>query len=240
VLRHVPPDQLVAVSMHIPLQSFDSPDSTANTVADRSALLKLLAARPHTVSFSGHSHTTERHHFGRSEGFDRDVPHQHHVLTAACGSWWSGPLDSTGVPVADSRDGTPKGFHVLSVDGNQYSTRYAPFGPATDLDMRIIVDNSGPQSVIFVDVFDADLRTRVIGEIEGEPSSTVELSRNGVADPYVVEEFARYRHMCKPWVAAAPSSHVWSGVLPHKLGGKSLIVRVTDENARTLTRHLTV
>ena len=97
-----------------------------------------------------------------------------------------------------------------------------------------------PQNV--VDVFDADLRTRVIGEIEGEPSSIVELSRNGAADPYVVAEFARYRHMCKPWVAAAPSSHVWSVVLPHKLksGDQTLIVRVTDENARTLTRHLMV
>ena len=91
VLRHVPPDQLVVVSMHIPLQSFDSPDSAANTAADRSALLKLLSSRPHTVSFSGHSHTTEHHYFGRTEGFDRNVPHHHHVLTAACGSWWSGP-----------------------------------------------------------------------------------------------------------------------------------------------------
>jgi hypothetical protein len=242
VLRHVPPDQLVAVSMHIPLQCFDTPDSAANTVADRSALLKLLATRPHTVSFSGHSHTTEHHHFGRGDGFDRNALHHHQVLTAACGSWWSGPLDSTGVPVADSRDGTPKGFHVLSVAGNQYSTRYVPFGPVADLDMRIVVDNAGPQSVIFVDVFDGDPRTRVTYEIEGEPSSIVQLSRKGVADPYVVEEFARYRHMCKPWVAAAPSSHVWSGVLPHKLtsGGKTLIVRVTDKDERTLTRRLAV
>jgi hypothetical protein len=242
VLRHVPPDQLIAVSMHIPLQSFDTPDSAANTAADRGALLKLLAARPHTVSFSGHSHTTEHYHFGRGDGFDRNVPHHHQVLTAACGSWWSGPLDSTGVPVADSRDGTPKGFHVLSVDGNQCSTRYAPFGPVADLDLRVIVDNAGPQSVIFVDVFDGDPRTRVTYEIEGEPSSIVQLNRNGVADPYVVEEFARYRHMCKPWVAAAPSSHVWSGALPHKLasGGKTLIVRVTDKNERTFTRRQTV
>ena len=135
------------------------------------------------MSFSGHSHTTEHHHFGRGDGFDRNVPHHHQVLTAACGSWWSGPLDSTGVPVADSRDGTPKGFHVLSVDGNQYSTRYAPFGPVTDPDMRIIVDHAGLESEIFVDVFDGDLRTRVICEIEREPSSIVNLSRNGVAGP---------------------------------------------------------
>lgn len=240
MLRRVPPDQLVAVSMHIPLQSFDSPDSAADTTADRGALLKLLASRPHTVSFSGHSHTTEHHYFGCSEGFDRNVPHHHHVLTAASGSWWSGPLDSSGVPVAVSRDGTPKGFHILSVDGNHYATRYVPFGTVADSDMRVIVDNTGPQSVIFVDVFNGDLRTRVTGEIEGEPASVIELSRNGVADPYVVEEFARYRYMCKPWVAAAPSSHVWSGALPQKLksSGKPLIVRVRYEDARTLTRRV--
>lgn len=241
LLRHVPDDQLVVVSMHIPLQSFDTPDSAANTVVNRRALLELLAGRPHTVSFSGHSHTTEHHDFGRSEGFGRDILHHHQVLTAACGSWWSGPLDSTGVPVADSRDGTPKGFHVLSVDRNQYSTRYVPFGPVADLDMRAIIDNAGPQSVIFVDVFDADLRTQITAEIEGDSSSSIKLGREGVADPYVVEEFARYRNLCKPWVAAAPSSHMWSGVLPHKLGsGTKVLVRVTSENGRTLTRNVTV
>jgi hypothetical protein len=242
VLRHVPLDQLIVVSMHIPLQSFDTPDSAANTVANRSALLKLLACRPHTVSFSGHSHTTEHHNFGGSEGFDRDVPHQHQVLTAACGSWWSGHLDSTGVPVAVSRDGTPKGFHVLSVNGNQYRTRYIPFGPVDDPEMRIVVNNAGPQSEIFVDVFDADSRTQVTCKLDGDASSLIELTRNGVTDPYVVEEFARYRHMCKPWVAAAPSSHIWSAVLPYKIGpdGEVLVVRVTRENTRPLTRHVAV
>jgi hypothetical protein len=122
VLRNVPPEDLVVVSMHIPLTSFDDPDSAPDNTVDRSALLKLLANRPHTLSFAGHSHTTEYHYFGDREGFSRDVPHHHHVLTAACGSWWSGPPDVSGVPIADSRDGTLKGFHVLSVDGNRYTT----------------------------------------------------------------------------------------------------------------------
>jgi hypothetical protein len=108
--------------------------------------------------------------------------------------------------------------------------------------MRIVVNNAGPQSEIFVDVFDADPRTQVTCKLDGDLSSLIELTRNGVTDPYVVEEFARYRHMCKPWVAAAPSSHIWSAALPYKLGpdGEVLVMRVTRENARPLTRHVTV
>ena len=84
----------------------------------------------------------------------RDEPHHHHVLTAACGSWWSGPFDPGGVPIADSRDGTPKGFHVLSVDGNQYATRFVPLGSAPEQHLRILISATDENTELFVDVFD--------------------------------------------------------------------------------------
>ena len=98
VLRNVPQDNLIVVSMHIPLQSFDNPDGAADTTVDRTALLRLLSDRPYSVSFSGHSHTTEHHYFGGKYSSVRDEPHHHHVLTAACGSWWSGPCRSNRRP----------------------------------------------------------------------------------------------------------------------------------------------
>jgi hypothetical protein len=212
-------------------------------------LLKLLACRPHTVSFSGHSHTTEHHYFGPSEGFDRDVPHHHHVLTAACGSWWSGPCDGRGIPVADSRDGTPKGFHVLSVDNNDYTTRFVPFGTIDDPDVRVIVRDTGANAhpdapasglVLFVDVFDGGPLTRVTCGIDGRSDSIVELERASIADPYVVDAFNSYRPMCKPWVAAAPSSHMWTLPLPQDFEAQrnSLVIRVTGNYGRTLVRRI--
>jgi hypothetical protein len=249
VLRNVPPEHLIVVSMHIPFTSFDDPDSAADTTADRGALLKLLSSRPHTVSFSGHSHTTEHHYFGPREGFGRNVPHHHHVLTAACGSWWSGPLDERGVPIADSRDGTPKGFHVLSVEENRYTTRFVPFGKISDPDVRIIVhdtdaatrpDEFAARPALFVDVFDGGPLTRVTCEIDGRPDSVVALERASITDPYVVEAFDRYRPLCKPWVAAVPSSHMWITPLADDFHSQRdrLVVRVTGNYGRTLVRRI--
>ena len=95
------------------------PHDPATNTADRADFLKLLADRPDTLSLSGHTHTTEHHYFGAEDGFAGPAPHHHHVLTAVSGSWWSGPYDHRGIAVADSRDGSPNGFHVLSIDGNR-------------------------------------------------------------------------------------------------------------------------
>ena len=62
VLAHVPAEHLVVVSMHIPLATYQDPTSAADNTADRNALLRLLSARPHTLSLSGHMHLTEHHY----------------------------------------------------------------------------------------------------------------------------------------------------------------------------------
>ena len=60
--------RLVAAFMHIPLQNYLDPDDPSMSVADRAKFLALLEGRK-TVSFSGHTHTTEHHYFGATEGF---------------------------------------------------------------------------------------------------------------------------------------------------------------------------
>src|SRR5262245_8091682 len=87
VLAHTPPEQLIVLSMHIPLRNYQSPASPADNTGDRGALLQLLSSRPYTVSFSGHMHLTEHHYLGAEDGFHGARPHHHHVLTAACGGW---------------------------------------------------------------------------------------------------------------------------------------------------------
>ena len=58
VLKEFPVDKLVVACMHIPLQTYvDQVDPIMNTV-NRGDFLRLLAGRPHTVSLSGHTHTT--------------------------------------------------------------------------------------------------------------------------------------------------------------------------------------
>jgi hypothetical protein len=223
VLRHVPRDELVVISMHIPLVSFAEPDSISDTTADRAALMRLVSGRPHTVSFAGHSHTTEHHYLGADEGFDGSRPHHHHVLTAASGSWWGGAPDARGIPVSDSRDGSPKGYHVLSVDGASYATRFVPFAPLGSPQMRVMVS----EGMLVADVFDGGPQTRVAYAIEGSGLAPVEMVRTRVADPFIVESFARDAHLSKPWVKPAVSSHIWTSPLDRRLadGTHRIVVR---------------
>jgi C terminal of Calcineurin-like phosphoesterase len=110
--------------MHIPLRNYVDPKEPAFNTVNRPDFLKLISGRPNTVSLAGHTHTTEHHYFGAEDGFVGPSPHHHHVMTAVSGSWWSGPYDHRGIAVADSRDGSPNGFHILSIDGQSYSTRF--------------------------------------------------------------------------------------------------------------------
>ena len=261
VLRHVPRDHLVVVSMHIPLVGYEDPTNPADTTGDRHRLLELLSERPHSVSFAGHSHTTEHHYLGRSEGFLRSDPHHHHVLTAASGSWWSGPKDRRGIPHSDSRDGSPKGFHVLSIDGNRYETRFVAAEDHGARALRVMIGCDRTDTLLapsasrgggcqlsrsecesarlLVNVFDGGPRTRVTLEIEGRTGCS-EMARDGVRDPYVAELFVRHPEACKPWVSATPSSHIWTAPLPAGLapGVHQVRIRSLDEYGRIDVGHL--
>jgi C terminal of Calcineurin-like phosphoesterase/Calcineurin-like phosphoesterase len=258
LLRHVLAHHLIVVSMHVPLASYEDPDSVSDRVANRSSLLELLSRRPHSVSFAGHLHTTEHHYLGLDAGFTRKQPHHHHVLTAACGSWWSGPPDRTGVPVADSRDGSPKGFHILSIDGNQYETRFVA---AAREQMRVLI--TSPDAIgsgaagcgrilsstiamaatssaqVVVDVFDGGPNTRVLLVVDGERSAEIELTRTYTPDPHIVEAFSDGGFVRPSWLQACPSSHIWVGGLPKGLavGRHVLMVRAIGEFGREHVSH---
>jgi hypothetical protein len=248
VLANVPEDRLAVVSMHVPLQSFNEPDGATTATADRSALLQLLSQRQHTISFSGHSHTTEHHYLGCSDGFEQDRPHHHHVLTAVCGSWWSGERDESGVPVADSRDGSPRGHHILSIAGNKASTRFVPAATAASQQMRVMLcrtSSSGDRPdvlantpikrcdlaamVLVADVFDGGPRTRVSFEMADRALAPMQAIKS--VDPYVAESYARAPHLCKPWVVACASSHMWQAQIPMDLapGSHRIAVIATTE-----------
>jgi calcineurin-like phosphoesterase family protein len=264
VLREWPVDRLVVVCLHIPLRNYLTPNDAATNTADRGELLKLLSGRPNTVSLSGHTHTTEHHYLGAEDGFSGTAPHHHHVMTAVSGSWWSGPFDHRGIAVADSRDGSPNGFLVLSIDGARYATRFQPANERSQ--MRIVLDSefhrdnkeiyrdfrmgqllgspipleSAFATNVVVNVFDGGPRTSV--EYRIGRRDPVRMERVVRPDPFVEEEFFRNEATKKPWVKAEPSSHVWVARLPGDLGAGThcVAVRVIDEYGREHRDHLVV
>src|SRR5215475_6165408 len=240
VLKETPADRLVVVAMHIPLRTYLDPKDPGVNTADKAEFFKLIGERP-CVSVSGHTHTTEHHYFGADDGYAGATPHHHHVLTAVSGSWWSGPFDHRGVATADSRDGSPNGFHVLSIDGNRYTTRFQPANEPNGRQMRITLDSEfhrgdrelsrelpmvallgspiARESVFATDVvvnfFDGGPRSKVAYRIGQR--APVTMTRETRPDPFVQEVFARNEATKKPWVKAEPCPHIWVARLPADL-----------------------
>ncbi len=258
-LSFVPDDRLIFLAMHAPLESyvFDSP------MADRGALFRLLAGRPNLYAVAGHTHTTEHHYFDSEDGFSGPGAFHHHVLATVSGSWWSGPFDPRGVPTTDQRDGTPNGYHVLTVDGTDVSMRYKAAGFPEDYQMRIVYDvahhglskdgmrdfrtgelfdgrftvDQLPAAELLVNLFDGGPKSVVRFRIDDGPY--LPMKRISRPDPYMVETFARNKATVKSWLTATPSSHLFSADVPDDLspGTYRVSVQATDEFGRQHHAH---
>jgi hypothetical protein len=214
LLAHTPQEKLIVVCTHIPLASSHADDPSCTT-SDTSALLRLLDGRK-AVSFSGHMHTSEHHYLPYPGG-----THHHQIITALSGSWWSGPFDPNGQPLSVSSDGTPHGWHELSIDGADYHTTFVP--ARDDAVVRAIVPGSANGAAatatietvsllsveggLLVNVFDGGPRTRVFVEAGGERHL---LQRVHAADPYTEQLYREAGASLKYWVQAEVSTHLWT------------------------------
>ena len=261
VLAQVPRDSLVVISHHIPLRTLTGSDAaTANT--DTKDFLAAISTHPNTVSFSGHTHTNEHWYFGEADGYTGGGTHHHHVLAAVSGSWWSGPFDERGIPVALESDGSPNGFHVLAVDGSRYVTSLVPARDTWRSQLRIVLDSQvhrgdaevlkdyhpgallgGPiaqaaagSTRVVVNLFDGGPRSKVTMTVGrgGQPVTLVKVERR---DPFVDEVYERNLATKKPWVKSGRSSHIWQAALPAALaaGTHRIEVNATDEYGRAHT-----
>jgi hypothetical protein len=249
VLAHVPQEQLIVLCMHIPLRTLagDSP-SFADT--DWQDFLGVIAGRAATVSFSGHTHTNEHHYLAADGQTQGTTGHHHHVLTAVSGSWWSGPFDVRGIPVALASDGAPNGFHLLSIDDSSYKTRLFPAHDPERSQMRLMLDSGfhdtapevlaetmpgqllgGPISTaatastrLVVNVYDGGPKSSLRYTI-GENGAWLPMQRTERLDPFVQDVYARNRPAIKPWVNPAKSSHIWQASLPANLPPGTYAIR---------------
>lgn len=251
-LNHVPKDKLVLLAMHAPLETYTSPNSIRSNTEDRKALFELLSGRPHLYSVAGHTHTTEHHDFDAEDGFAGPGSFHHHVLTTVSGSWWSGPPGARGIPDAVQRDGTPNGYHVLTVDGAETSVRFQAAGAPAEVQMRILftVDPAGqasprttaveildgripidrlPETEILVNLFDGGPKSTVAFRLDDGPYRDMVRVRR--PDPFVQRLFSQHSDSIKSWVEPVPSSHLWSAALPEDLesGPTTVNVRAVDE-----------
>lgn len=149
-LAAVKPGSPVFVSMHISAYTNEKnreqkkEDNPGNVTFNRKFLYKLLQPfQAHLLT--GHTHYNEN----RIE----DGVYEH-IHAAVCSAWWTGPV---------CEDGTPGGYGVYEVDGNQVNWYYKSIGQPKDFQMKVYAPGtyaSRPKAVV-VNVWNWDPQWKV-------------------------------------------------------------------------------
>lgn len=132
-LSFVPADKLIVLCCHIPVHS-----GTKNN-AD---LYAILGSRNVHI-MSGHTH------YLVNSLTENVYEHNHGTV---CGAWWTGPICG---------DGTPSGYGVYTVKGNQLSWRYQSTGKPADYQIKLYAKEGegGPQVIANIWNYDPEWKT---------------------------------------------------------------------------------
>lgn len=246
-LKHVDKDKLVIIAIHIPLMHQDE-NSFRNS--DRQRLFDLLKDYPNVVAFSAHTHLQRQNFYTAEDGWQGAKPFHEYNAGTTNGDWYSGQLDGNGLPISTMRDGTPKGYSRLVVDGNQYTLDYQVLGKAKDYQLhvfhpKIVANNRGTQAGIFVNFYMGTKDDKVdyrINSGEWKPMTWID-----AADPEFVRQVMEWDTAEKLMPGRRPSNpvnstHLWRGAIPANLaaGSHTVEVRATDMFGRTFTQSSTI
>jgi hypothetical protein len=233
-LNFIPEDHLIVLNMHIPLYSFIG-SHVSIRVTDREFLFTLLKERSHILSLAGHMHMIEHQFLGEEQGWMGEQPFHQIICGAVSGSWWNGPPDIRGIPVADQRDGAPNGYHIFTFQGNSYRERYVPAQFGNNYQLRIsapggTIKKSQLDSInITVNVFDGNEKSRVVYQIDNQ--SPLSMKQQKMIDPFIQTLHENYKEYYLSWIEPRLSNHIWTAPCPNDLveGLHTITVTVTNQ-----------
>ncbi|MCE7995217.1 MAG: metallophosphoesterase [Roseivirga sp.] len=198
-LETVPEEDLIVMSMHIPLvqhgESFRQ--------SDQKKLFDLLKGFPHTLSISAHTHFQENKLFHKdSSDWQREEPHHHFNVGTTSGSWWNGMRNEDDIPHTTMRDGTPNGYSFITFKGAEYIIDWKVAGSLTDHKMNIhvprgIVANSADTTLLTVNFFNGSEQSELSYRIKGE-SDWKPMQKVWKPDPYyalLAKRWEKFRKM---------------------------------------------
>jgi hypothetical protein len=238
-LAHVSKDRLVVVAMHIPITG----------VRNKESLFRLIEDRPHTLSFSAHTHVQAHYFLGDADGWKGKTPHHHLNHVTVCGSWWEGAPDERGIPHATMSDGAPNGYSIVEFDGAKYKVTFRPASRLEWEQMNVWF----PEEVKASDIASTEM---IVNVFAGSERSTVDMK---VGDgPW--RPMANFRGQCPYFLRlkeleAGPNpppgrklpnpsntNHLWKGNLPLSTapGTHSVEIRTTDMFGQTYLERRTV
>ncbi|NML21893.1 metallophosphoesterase [Pseudoflavitalea sp. G-6-1-2] len=198
-LQFVPKDHLVILNVHIPVH---------NDVKNNLDLYAILKGRGNVHIMSGHTH------YHRNVIIGNVFEHNHGTV---CGAWWTGPICG---------DGTPCGYGVYKVKGNELTWTYKPTGMEDDYQYSVFVnDVSATEKEVVINVWNYDPEWKVNTRL---PDNTViKAEKFKGFDPLAVATL-KGPDLPKPRGFAEPNKtdHLFRLQVPANL--KEITVEVTD------------
>ena len=226
-LARVEPGSPVIVATHIPvlgsqhLRRGEERPGTSLAIMNRQALYRLLEPFDAHI-LTGHTHECE-HVFEQGT--------HEHVTGAVCGAWWSGPI---------CHDGTPSGYCVYSVRGEEVSWRYKATGRPDDHQMRLQRGGGDPSSAgdpsspgeLVANVWNWDPEWTVRWFADGEPRGV--MPRRLGLDPLSAElHGGPDLPPRRTWVEPVPTDHLFRAALTGD--ERVVVVEATDRFGRVYT-----
>ena len=217
-LERVEPGRPVIVTLHIPVlgsshlrNGLDEP-KIGVSVTNRELLYRLLEPFDAHI-LSAHMHENE--HL-----FEHGV--HEHVSAAVCGAWWSGPICG---------DGTPSGYSLYEIRGEEVTWRYKSTGRPLDHQMRLYrhgADPAAPDEIV-ANVWDWDPEWQVVWYEDGQRKGR--MSRRTGRDPLSVElHEGPELPLRRTWVEPNRTGHLFYAPASREAG--KITVEATDRFGR--------
>ncbi len=213
-LKYVSKGTLLFFITHIPtrltegIQPFRYNDDLIGETINAESLHKLLEEYE-THFISGHQH------YNRNVVFnERQMEHN---TAAVSGIWWNGDVCA---------DGTPQGYGVYEVNGNQVKWYYKSYGHSRDYQFRAYpVGTSGKYPTdILANVWNYDKTWKVEWLEDGKVMG--EMAQYTGTDPYVEKLCSQNKGKMQSWIGAKRTEHLFHAT--PKRADADIEVRVTD------------
>jgi hypothetical protein len=217
-LALIPTGSTVVVTLHIPTTYGDTPSAgdlttlASNSVMNNKALYNIL--EPYTVHImAGHSHTQ-----WNTPISDNILEHTHAAASAA---WWQGEI---------ALDGTPKGYTVYEVDGDDISWYFKGVGLSRDEQIRIYYNGAE----LVANVFNYDPQWKVEWRENGRTMG--EMEKYWGADPLAMQAYPPGGSKVHSWLSYGQTGHLFKATPADK--NAKLEVVATDRFGNTYTKHI--
>ncbi len=236
-LARIDKNKPLVILMHIPW------DDRGWHMEQRDTLMSLLAEHPNAISLGAHWH--RHYHRYLDEEYGLPEGHYHHMVSvgAVCGAWWRGIPDEYGIPHAMMSDGTPAGYGILQVQGDEIKMHWQSSRRPQQFQMHVHVSQQNTSEetdnlLVTANIFNALPDARVQMRI-GDDEEWLDMEKLTERDPVRLEAadldalIEEYFGEDLPWLEMGGTANtytLWQGSTDKPLGKGTHVVHVRSED----------